>query len=131
MAQALLEKLTKQQQEEVERSEKIADEQNIGGTSSAMKDIKDVKSNPEERKRDEGQYKSKVVVAIDEHELNKVELAYFKRPTNVVILSDKDANRLLKGQDVPHLHGDKKILQGYGVQINGTVTSYNYDDHSG
>lgn len=54
--------------------------------------------------------KPRVIVAIDEHELNKVELAYFKRPMKNVILSDKDANRLMKGQDVPHLHGEKKIL---------------------
>lgn len=64
--------------------------------------------------------------------MNKVELAYFKRPMDVVILSDKDASRLLKGQDVPHLHGDKRILQDYGVQLNGAIaTSYNYDGDSG
>ena len=33
--------------------------------------------------------KTRVVCAINEKELNKVELAYFKRPLNTVILSDK------------------------------------------
>jgi hypothetical protein len=33
--------------------------------------------------------KTKCYCAINEKELNKVELAYFKRPTNTVILSDK------------------------------------------
>ena len=33
--------------------------------------------------------RTKQVCAINESELNKVELAYFKRPMNVVILSDK------------------------------------------
>ena len=47
----------------------------------------------------------KDVCAIEEKELNKVELAYFTRPKNQqIILCDRDANRLLKGQIVPHLN---------------------------
>jgi hypothetical protein len=53
--------------------------------------------NPEERKTlntnnersTESNIKTKCYCAINEKELNKVELAYFKRPTNAVILSDK------------------------------------------
>ena len=52
--------------------------------------------------------KTKYFCAIEEKDLNKVELAYFRRPMNNVILSDRyalphltnfyrDANRLLKG----------------------------------
>jgi hypothetical protein len=42
----------------------------------------------------------------------------------------RDANRLLKGQDVPFLHGDKRILQGYNVQIGGSTPAFNYDNFS-
>ena len=37
----------------------------------------------------ENQRKTKHYCAINEKELNKVELAFFKRPANTVILSDK------------------------------------------
>ena len=76
--------------------------------------------------------KTREICAINEKELNKVELAYFKRPLNVVILSDKydysfnvcrDANRLMKGQDVPHLHGDKKILKDFNVLVNESANA--------
>ena len=55
------------------------------------KDSSESKSGNEERKSVDRQayFKPKSVVAIDEKELNKVELAYFKRPMDVVILSDK------------------------------------------
>jgi hypothetical protein len=36
----------------------------------------------------------------------------------------------MKGQDVPHLHGEKKILQDFKVLVNGTGPTYNYDDLS-
>ena len=37
----------------------------------------------------------------------------------------------MKGQDVPHLHGEKKILQDYKVLVNGNGPNYNYDGDSG
>lgn len=43
----------------------------------------------EERKADRPFLRPRMVVAIDESELNKVELAYFKRPYESVILCDK------------------------------------------
>lgn len=36
----------------------------------------------------------------------------------------------MKGQDVPHLHGEKKILQDFKVLVNGNAPVYNYDDNS-
>lgn len=33
----------------------------------------------------------------------------------------------MKGQDVPHLHGENKILQDFKVLVNGTGPAYNYD----
>jgi hypothetical protein len=45
-----------------------------------------------DRKEDQGgesKGKTQCYCAINEKELNKVELAYFKRPMNTVILSDK------------------------------------------
>jgi hypothetical protein len=47
----------------------------------------------------EGVQKSttKYYCAINEKELNKVELAFFKRPISQTILSDQEANRIIKG----------------------------------
>lgn len=50
-----------------------------------MKDGKD-SSNKEDNNKTG---KTKHLCAINEKELNKVELAFFKRPMNVVIFSDK------------------------------------------
>lgn len=47
------------------------------------------KINTNEERSSEPNLKTKCYCAINEKELNKVELAYFKRPTNTVILSDK------------------------------------------
>eukprot|EP00347_Sterkiella_histriomuscorum_P004702 403359436 len=145
LAQAILESFSKSEvlDSERERAQKIAQEISPqGNTSEDKKDFTNKKMLNEEKKVERQPFKPKSVVAIDERELNKVELAYFKRPLDVVILSDKyvnpvaqsfyrDASRLLKGQDVPHLHGQKRILQTYGVQLNGAITSYNYDGDSG
>jgi hypothetical protein len=45
--------------------------------------------NGNQEKTNEIQKKTKHYCAINEKELNKVELAFFKRPNNTVILSDK------------------------------------------
>ena len=45
--------------------------------------------NATDERSSESNVKTKCYCAINEKELNKVELAYFKRPTNAVILSDK------------------------------------------
>jgi hypothetical protein len=33
----------------------------------------------------------------------------------------------MRGQDVPHLHGEKKVLQDYKVLVNGCAPVYNFD----
>ena len=65
--------------------------------------------------------KTKFICAINENELNKVELAFFKRQQPQYILSDKylsiiisqtyfyrDANRMIKGQELQYLSTDRK-----------------------
>lgn len=81
--------MSKDNKSEEERSQKIAEESTIRKEVEELKDTIEPENKPEEQKKAPQQPKTKVVVAIDEKELNKVELAYFKRPTNVVILSDK------------------------------------------
>lgn len=81
--------MSKDNKSEEERSQKIAEESTIRKEVEELKDTIEPENKPEEQKKPPQQPKTKVVVAIDEKELNKVELAYFKRPTNVVILSDK------------------------------------------
>lgn len=40
----------------------------------------------------------------------------------------RDAIRLMKGQDVPHLHGENKILEGFKVHVNSEGgPAYTYD----
>ncbi|CDW88241.1 set1 complex component spp1 [Stylonychia lemnae] len=130
-AQVILESLSKDLESERERLQKITSENTAGKPLEDQQQYGEQKPYLEERKTDRGTLRAKLVVAIDEKELNKVELAYFKRPKDFVILSDKDASRLMKGQDVHHLHNEKDILRDYNVQLNGNIPAYNYDGDSG
>ena len=125
-------------EENLEISAKIAEEANCKDRSDSLKATSDTHNKQEEHKSYRSQCQTRYVCAINEKELNKVEQVFFKRPKNSIILSDKytcsiiilcvrDANRLMKGQDVPHLHSETKILQDFKVLVNGTGPAYNYD----
>lgn len=75
--------------------------------------------------------------------MNKVELAYFQRPKDgQIVLSDRDACRLMKGQIVPNINlkindstsalPSVKIPKECRIQINNDGAAYpppfNYDD---
>jgi ERCC4-type nuclease len=80
----------KEKETEEERAKKAGEEKSKAQDPEDSKASKDpALHSPEEKKPEKPTPKTKVVVAIDERELNKVELAYFKRPMNLVILSDK------------------------------------------
>jgi hypothetical protein len=79
----LLETLDKDQSERESKSLGVEEDH-----KDAKAEEKKTISSKDERSTDSN-VKTKCYCAINEKELNKVELAYFKRPTNTVILSDK------------------------------------------
>ena len=75
--------MNKDQSERESKSPRVEEDK-----KDAKAEEKKTINNNDERSTDPN-VKTKCYCAINEKELNKVELAYFKRPTNAVILSDK------------------------------------------
>ena len=88
IAESLLESLNKDHKQEEQQSGTQKEEDKDNDQDAKVTNPELGKAT-EERQKGHLNNKPIVIVAIDESELNKVELAYFKRPKKNVILSDK------------------------------------------
>ncbi|TNV73980.1 hypothetical protein FGO68_gene15175 [Halteria grandinella] len=103
----LLESLSKRTaaQKEAQAEETKDQQPSFKSLNNPESSPEQVKVEKEEQKRQQPPQqvvRTAYVCAISENELNKVELAYFKRPlppSHSLILSDKDANRIIKDKD--------------------------------